>query len=182
VAATPRDPRSRGGGPGAAAFFAPARAASVRFEAVEGAGATRAVVQATAGVTAVRDGTILLVRRADDGSWCLPGGRVEIGESIVACAERECLEETGYRVRVTSLVGVYSDPGDQTHRYPDGTVVQFVNVVFDGVVGDDPPAPLAGDTVEVRWCAAEALPEPLMATDAPIIRDRLRGRDRPVVA
>ena len=65
------------------------------------------VVQATAGVAAVRDDRILLVRRADDGTWCLPGGRVEFGESIVGCATREFLEETGYSVEVAGLLGVY---------------------------------------------------------------------------
>jgi 8-oxo-dGTP pyrophosphatase MutT (NUDIX family) len=146
-----------------------------------GSAAQRGVVQSTAGVTAVRDGRILLVRRADDGTWCLPGGRVEFGESIVACAEREFLEETGYTVEVTGFVGVYSDPAEQTHRYPDGALVQFVGVVFDGVVADSPRGRLAGDTVEVRWFGAGELPDRIMAADAPIIRDRLAGRPRPVI-
>jgi 8-oxo-dGTP diphosphatase len=149
---------------------------------VTGSAAEQGAVQATAGVTVVRDGRILLVRRADDGTWCLPGGRVEFGESIVECAEREFLEETGSTVVVTALVGVYSDPAEQTHRYPDGTVIQFVGVVFDGVLRDAPTGELAGDTVEVGWFDTGALPERLMAADAPIIRDRLAGRPPPVIA
>jgi 8-oxo-dGTP pyrophosphatase MutT (NUDIX family) len=140
------------------------------------------VVQATAGVAAVRDDRILLVRRADDGTWCLPGGRVEFGESIVGCATREFLEETGYSVEVAGLLGVYSDPAEQTHRYPNGDLIQFVAVVFDGVVDDTPAGGLAGDTVDVRWFSAAELPDDLMAADAPVIRDRLAGRPPPVVA
>ncbi len=129
----------------------------------------------------MRDGRILLVRRADDRSWCLPGGRVEPGESVVAAAEREFREETGYPVDLSGLFGVYSAPSVQTHRYPDGAVIQFVAVVFDGALRDAPASPLAGDTTEIGWFGPDELPSPLMATDAPIIWDRLAGRARPVV-
>jgi len=138
-------------------------------------------VQATAGVAVVEDGRILLVRRADDGSWCLPGGRVEAGESLEAAAAREFAEETGFGVQLGGLLGVYGDPTAQTHRYPDGTVVQFVAVVFEGRAGPAVGA-LAGDTTEVAWFAASELPEPLMSTDAPIIGDALSDRSRPIVS
>ena len=102
---------------------------------------------------------------------------MEFGESVSDCARREFAEETGQSVELTDLLGVYSDPREQTHRYPDGTLVQFAAVVFCGAAG---PAvgPLAGDTVEVRWFASSELPANLMACDAPIIRDALAG-DRP---
>ncbi len=137
-------------------------------------------VQATAGVAVVEDGRILLVRRADDGSWCLPGGRLEAGESLRAGAAREFAEETGLAVTLRGLLGVYSDPPEQTHRYPDGTLVQFVAVVFEGRAGP-PVRELAGDTTEVAWFSASELPERLMRTDAPIIQDALSSRARPVV-
>jgi ADP-ribose pyrophosphatase YjhB (NUDIX family) len=138
-------------------------------------------VQATAGIAAIEHGRILLVKRADDGTWCLPGGRVEIGESVEAGAIREFAEETGHDVTVTGLLGIYSRPSEQTHRYPDGEIAQFVAIVFEGRCGDLTGA-LAGDTVEVSWFAPHALPSNLMATDAPIIRDALSARPRPVVA
>jgi len=137
-------------------------------------------VQATAGVAAVVDDRVLLVRRTDDGTWCLPGGRVEFGESITACAQREFEEETGQQVELTGLLGVYSRPDDQVHQYPDGDVVHFVGVVFEGRAGA-PAGPLAGDTSEVRWFAAAQLPSELMASDAPPIRDALSRRARPVI-
>jgi 8-oxo-dGTP diphosphatase len=141
----------------------------------------RGQVQATAGVAAVEDGRVLLVRRADDDSWCLPGGRVEFDESIEAAARREFAEETGRAVELGALLGVYSDPAVQTHRYPDALVVQFVAVVFEGRAGAR-VGPLAGDIVETRWFASRELPANLMATDAPIIADALSERARPVVA
>lgn len=62
---------------------------------------------------------LLLTRRADNHRWCLPGGQVEAGESVTEACEREMWEETGLRVRVARLLGVYSSP----HRlleYADG--------------------------------------------------------------
>ena len=138
-------------------------------------------VQATAGVAVIEHRRILLVKRADDGTWCLPGGRLEIGESVEEGAMREFAEETGHSVEVTGLLGVYSRPSEQTHRYPDGAVAQFVAVVFEGRCGEVTRT-LAGDTVEASWFALDALPSNLMACDAPIIRDALSSRPRPVIA
>jgi ADP-ribose pyrophosphatase YjhB (NUDIX family) len=138
-------------------------------------------VQATAGVAVIEDGRILLVERADDGTWCLPGGRLEIGESAEEGAVREFAEETGHDVEVTRLLGIYSRPSEQTHQYPDGEIAQFVAIVFEGRCGDVTRT-LAGDTVEASWFAADALPSNLMACDAPIIRDALSARPRPIIA
>ena len=55
-----------------------------------------------------RDGRVLVVRRAQApaaGSWTLPGGRVELGETLVAAVTREVLEETTLAIRVKGLAG-----------------------------------------------------------------------------
>ena len=75
-------------------------------------------------------GRVLLTRRADNGKWCLPGGRMESGESAAEACEREVLEETGLTVRVTRLVGVYSHP-DQLVVYPDGKKAHIVALHFE---------------------------------------------------
>ncbi len=74
-----------------------------------------------AGTIPAEDGRILLVRRninPSKGKWTFPGGFVDWGETVVGAALRETLEETGLRVDVDGLVGVYS--------YPDAPVVIVV--------------------------------------------------------
>src|SRR5438874_11508176 len=61
---------------------------------------------------------LLLQQRSDGGQWGLPGGSVEIGESLAEAARREVLEETGLVVVVRRLIGVYSEPALQVVRYP----------------------------------------------------------------
>ena len=52
-------------------------------------------------------GRLLLIRRADNGLWAMPGGAVEVGETPAEGALREALEETGVRAQATALVGVF---------------------------------------------------------------------------
>jgi len=68
---------------------------------------------------------VLLTRRADNGRWCLPGGRMDPGESVAEACAREVLEETGLRVTVGRLIGVYTSP-HYILAYPDGNRWQVV--------------------------------------------------------
>jgi 8-oxo-dGTP pyrophosphatase MutT (NUDIX family) len=76
---------------------------------------------------------ILLTRRADNGRWCLPGGGCEPGESVEETCIRETWEETGLRVRVVKLIGVYSSP-DMIVEYADGGRWQIVALSFEAEV------------------------------------------------
>jgi len=73
---------------------------------------------------------VLLTKRADNGLWCLPGGKMDSGESIEECCTREVFEETGLQVRTKRLVGVYSNR-DQLVIYPDGNKVQIAVLSFE---------------------------------------------------
>lgn len=71
------------------------------------------------------DGEIVLVKRDYEpfrGHWALPGGGVEIGETVEQAAIREAEEETSVIIRLNRIVGVYSDPD----RDPRGHTVSIV--------------------------------------------------------
>ncbi len=76
---------------------------------------------------------ILLTRRADNGLWCLPGGGMDPGEFMEETCVREVFEETGLRVLVKRLIGVYSSP-HWLVEYPDGNRVQIVALNFEAEV------------------------------------------------
>ena len=75
---------------------------------------------------------VLLIRRSDNGQWCLPGGAMDPGESASECCAREVMEETGLEVRVGRLVGVYSTP-HRIMEYADGNRKQALDLVFEAV-------------------------------------------------
>ncbi|WP_393098334.1 NUDIX hydrolase [Streptomyces sp. LN325] len=62
-----------------------------------------------AGVVVREDGRLLAIRRADNGTWELPGGILELDETPEAGVAREVLEETGIHVEVDELTGVYKN-------------------------------------------------------------------------
>lgn len=119
---------------------------------------------------------VLLTRRADNGMWCLPGGMIEAGESVAECCEREVWEETGLRVRVTRLTGVYSDP-HHVVVYPDGNQAHVVVLNFEVELLSGEPG-LSNETTGVDWFPVrEALKMDLFHDHAEHVRDTLAGQD-----
>jgi len=91
--------------------------------------AANSLVPGASAIVTDNEGNVLLHRRRDSGLWALPGGVMDIGETIAQCAEREVKEETGLTVRAYRLVGVYSDP-EHVFAYSDGEVRQEFSVCF----------------------------------------------------
>lgn len=90
--------------------------------------ANSVVPSSTAVVTDQRE-RIVMVRRRDNDLWALPGGGMDLGESIVQTAVREVKEETGLDVEVTGLVGIYTNP-HHVMAYDDGEVRQQFSLCF----------------------------------------------------
>ena len=120
-------------------------------------------------------GRILLHQRSDNGYWGLPGGALELGETLAAAVVREVAEETGYTVEVIRLVGVYSDPAHTVVQYPDGNSVQYVSALFACRVASGAPA-LSDETLALDWFAPDALPQPFVPNHVIRLRDALAGQ------
>ena len=89
------------------------------------------------------DGRLLLIRRTDDDCWCLPCGWAEVGESPQEAIAREVFEETGLRIRVESLVDLFTRfPG--TYGPHTGYFLVFHCVVVGGTLTESPEASDAG--------------------------------------
>jgi 8-oxo-dGTP diphosphatase len=108
----------------------------------------------TASVLVVRDGRVLLTRRAVEpraGLWDTPGGFVEPGEDPADAARRELLEETGLHIEIERLLGIYPD------RYGDGPAT--LNIFYVARAEGDPVA--RDDVSEVGWFAPAEVPDEL---------------------
>ncbi|CAN5239861.1 NUDIX domain-containing protein [soil metagenome] len=91
--------------------------------------AANSVVPSTTAVVTDSQDRIVLIRRRDNNLWALPGGAMELGESIIDAAVREVKEETGLDVEITGLIGVYTNPR-HVMAYADGEVRQQFSLCF----------------------------------------------------
>ena len=131
--------------------------------------AANAIVAAASAVVVNDEHKILLQRRKDNDLWSLPGGAMEIGESIAQTVLREVLEESGLHVELVRLVGIYTDPR-HVIAYSNGEVRQQFSICFAcRVIGGE----LRGgdESTEVGFFAPDELED---LTIQPSIRLRLQ--------
>ena len=141
------------------------------------------------GAIIVDAGRVALIKRGKPpllGEWSIPGGMLELGETVRQGAEREALEETGLVVRTTELLGVF----DRVVM-DDAKRVQYHYVLVDFLcerISGELHA--AGDASDARWFTAEEISKlPLPEDTATVIRlglaknrtaRKLTPADRPV--
>lgn len=115
-----------------------------------------------------RRGRVLLIKRGNapfKGSYALPGGFVDLDETVEGACLREVLEETHLTIRRPKLVGIYSEPG----RDPRGPTVSIAYATRVAAV----KASAGDDAAAVEW-VADWKKHPLAFDHATIIRDSLR--------
>jgi 8-oxo-dGTP pyrophosphatase MutT (NUDIX family) len=125
------------------------------------------------------EGRLLAIRRTDNGNWALPGGGIDVGESVAQAAVREVEEETGILCEITGLVGIYSNPRHVIHYTSNDEVRQEFSILLTArPVGGEPST--SDESTSVEWIAPQALIE---QTDMhPSMRQRIEdyaaGPDR----
>jgi 8-oxo-dGTP pyrophosphatase MutT (NUDIX family) len=109
------------------------------------------------------DGRVLLTKRADDGTWCLPAGGAEPGGSFAQTAIDELAEEAGVEIYERDLVpfGCLSEAEAHTIRYPNGDLTHCFALCFLATSWRGDPRPDPAETTDVEFFETEALPEPI---------------------
>ena len=106
------------------------------------------------GILLIRNEQLLLIKRKynpDAGYWSIPGGHLELGERVETAAEREGYEETGFKLKVTTLAGIidkimYDENGELEYHYV------LLNYFVEQVEGDPDQLPKADDdALEARF-------------------------------
>jgi 8-oxo-dGTP pyrophosphatase MutT (NUDIX family) len=100
------------------------------------------------------DGALLMIHRTDNDNWALPGGAMDLGESLVTAAVREVKEETGIDCEIVGLVGIYTDPKHVILYTRDGEVRQEFSAVFVARPIGGVPTP-SNESREVLWVPRE---------------------------
>lgn len=131
------------------------------------------------GAVIVDDDRVLLVKRAHEplkGEWSLPGGAVEVGETLAEAVSREVREETGLQVEIGPVVEVI----DRVHRAPDGRV-EFHFVIVDylcAAIGGHLGA--SSDAADVRWTSFDDLASYKLTPQAETVIAKAREMSRVV--
>ena len=119
-------------------------------------------------------GRILLQQRGDFNVWGLPGGSLEMGETLEACARRELLEESGLTAGALSLVGVYSEP-EYAYTYPNGDQAQQFTICLQGQVNGGRLQADGVESLDLRFFSPLEIPySALFPWYAAMLRDALR--------
>jgi ADP-ribose pyrophosphatase YjhB (NUDIX family) len=136
------------------------------------------LVVGSSAVVADSDGRILLQRRSDSGNWALPGGVMDIGETLAESAIREVREETGFDVRIERIVGIYSDPS-HVFAYDDGEVRQEFSICLACTITDGSLS-VSIESTDVRFFAPEDISD-IQVHESILIRIRDYLSDHPPV-
>ena len=135
-----------------------------------------------AGALVVRDGRLLLIRRAIEpwyGLWDIPGGFCDADEHPEQTVRRELLEEVGLEVRVTRLLGMWIDRyGDPPPGEPPVTTL---NIYYEAVPVDDrEPTPDPAEALGFAWFGPDELPTDVsFSAHTPQVLETWRGAPAP---
>ena len=121
------------------------------------------------------DGKVLLQRRGDSHQWGFPGGAIELGETPEMAAIRETKEETGLDVKVTDLIGIYTDCNME---YPNGDKAHSICIFYElEAIGGELQCDEL-ETVDLRYFGLDEMPQLFCKQHEEAKNDLLRRRKK----
>ncbi|WPO75386.1 NUDIX domain-containing protein [Streptomyces sp. KN37] len=136
------------------------------------------MVVAASAVVTDDHGRILLQRRRDNDLWALPGGGMDLTDSLPGTAVREVKEETGLDVEITGLVGTYTDP-KHIIAYTDGEVRRQFNACFTARITGGQLA-ISDESTELRFVPPDEIEQlPMHHTQRLRLQHFLEQREKP---
>lgn len=127
-------------------------------------------IVAVGGIVEDEQKNILLVKTMDNG-WVFPGGQVEVGENLIGALIREVKEESGIKIHVSNLIGIYSNTA--THKWFDGITDVPTKVMLDFIC-----SPIGGEldiseeTSDSKWVPKDKV---LKMIETPAIQTRYKA-------
>ncbi|GAA0597390.1 NUDIX domain-containing protein [Kribbella sandramycini] len=101
-------------------------------------------------------GEILLIERSDNGNWALPGGAIDLGESMSQAGVRETKEETGIDCEILDVLGIYTDPKHIILYTSNNEARQEFSILLRARATGGEPTP-SSESRQVHWVARDQL-------------------------
>jgi ADP-ribose pyrophosphatase YjhB (NUDIX family) len=126
-------------------------------------------------------GELLMIRRSDNDNWAVPGGAIDLEESVSQAAIRETKKESGIDCEINGIVGIYSDPKHVILYTSNDEVRQEFSIVLTAHPLGGEPTP-SDESSEVRWFSPSDVQALTMDRSMRLrISDYLRGNGSPIV-
>ncbi|MFD1851814.1 NUDIX hydrolase [Oceanobacillus bengalensis] len=128
-----------------------------------------------------KDNRLLLQKRSDNQKWGLPGGFMDLGETVQETARREVFEETGLQLGKLDLFGIYSG-SEYDKTFSNGDQVSMVQVLFScseyagGLVSNN------AETLKNEFFPLDQLPDNLFPDHQRFLEDMLSKKERPIIS
>ena len=120
-----------------------------------------------------KNGKVLLQRRGDSNKWGFPGGAIELGETPEMAAIREVKEETGLDVKVSDLIGIYTDCDME---YPNGDKAHSICIFYElELIGGQLKCDNV-ETVDLKYYGLDEMPELFCKQHEELKSDLLKRR------
>ena len=144
-------------------------------------GNTKIIMVACGALVYDSEDRLLLHKRGDNGYWGIPGGYLEIGETVEDAARREVFEETGLRLGKMVLFGIYSGvKSEWTHTNGDqvaNVLIEFVCRDYEGEL-----AQVTEESLDIRFFALDDLPAKLFPGQKQIFADLMSGKQTTIIS